>query len=88
MKNYIIQTELREIITKVNIVQESHKIYNQWRMSMSDKQLMSMENKYRMCSPLPFFVQHRIPKEWKLQETIYWSKYKDVLVKALLIKCG
>jgi len=57
-------------------------------MSMANKQLMSMENKYRMCSPFQFFFHHQIPKERKLQETVYWSKYKDVLVKALLIKCG
>jgi len=54
-------------------------------MSMSDKQLMSMENKYRIDIPWQFFVYHQIPKERKLQETVYWPKYKDAFIGEGLI---
>jgi hypothetical protein len=47
---------------------------------MSDKQLMSMGNKYRIDSPWRFFLYHQIPKERKLQETVYWPKDKDVFI--------
>ncbi len=52
---------------------------------MSDKQLMSMENKYRIDSPWQFSVYHQIPKERKLQETVYRPKDKDLFIGEGLI---